>query len=200
MNKTLKLIVCLVFTMTCFPTNAQDLGSLLKKGAKEVGKKVVESAFSGNKGSKNVSVADGNYRLRVQTAIDGLSVKVKTCEEDANGNIILTFTLENQTNKDATTSGLNAIYSKANDDEGNEYKGNEYSSSPILFSKGNELNYRSFINVDLPSGIPVKYKMKIIDVDPAARILRLVTINLNGTNNWHGNINLHNIPITREGD
>lgn len=200
MNKTLKLIACLVLAMTCISTNAQDLKSLLKKGAKEVGTTVIGTAISGNKESKNVSGFHGNDRLRVQTAIDGLSVKVKTCEADANGNVILTFTLENQTNKDASTNGFYASSSRANDDEGNEYIGKEYSNSPILFSKGNELDYRYYLDVNLPSGIPVKYKMKIIDVDPAARMLRLVTINLGGYGNWHGNINLHNIPITREGD
>lgn len=160
----------------------KGIGSLIKAGRKD----------NPESSSRSRRVRDDG-KLKAKSEIDGVFVKVKSCKADANDNVEIVFTLENTLDKDIRAA-LQGTYSIVYDDEGNTYEG-----SDIEFAKAKD-PYRSSEYVSLPAGIPMKFKMKIKDLDSDAAVLRKVVIAGDPASWSRKTAIISNLPITREGD
>lgn len=132
-------------------------------------------------------------KLKAKSEIDGVLVKVKSCKADANDDVEIVFTLENTLDKDVKIA-LQPTYSIVYDDEGNTYEG-----SDMEFAKFKD-PYKCSVYVTLPSGIPMKFKMKLSDIDSDATILKKVVMGGDPASWSRKTAIISNLPITREGD
>jgi hypothetical protein len=203
MKKVFLIFVCAIAAMSFNPAYSDEaqFKKLLKKAGGELQKILevsVNNASSTSSSSTSTSSKASNRRddgkLKTESHIEGLEIKVKSCNADDNDNVIIIFTLENLNDYNAECSFRETqVY----DDEGNCYEGEKY----IRFAPANE-QFKEYCDAKLPSGIPTKYKMRIRNVDPAASMLKMVTINLYELpiGSMTGDLQIKNLPITREGD
>lgn len=210
MSKNLLFVGRLLILIVCLQANQAfadfKLGEFIKKGTevvKQTGK--IISTVNGESSESNASSASGSIsqstrgdegQLRAKSDIEGISIKVKTCKRDENDNVVIVFTLGNSSGSNAECQ-LRSGNSEVFDDEGNSYSGDKY----IRFADMNE-RFQPVWDAKLPDGIPVKYRMKIINVDPDATMLKKVTIFMYELpiGSLTGRVHLYNVPISRPGD
>ncbi len=137
-------------------------------------------------------VANGG--LKANSEIEGLEVKVKTCHADANGNVIVSFTLKNVAFNEVIKYGVRGYASEVYDDEGNLYNG-----EGVLKVSDSKGIFENWCDAKLPKNVPMKYKLKIPGVDSSASNLSMVRIFLYNTGSC-GYVCFENVPILREGD
>lgn len=196
MRKVFYLIALLLSASVLAPAVSADDAKVKKVLGGLVN--VIAGATSGTTTSGTASRLVDDGKIKAITDVDGLVVKVKSCTANDNGNVVIVFTLENQTRNDmklTLSKGASEVY----DDEGNVYKGHCY-SDVITFALNDGTSLPGdgcSVNVSLPSGILTKYKVKIKDVDPVASMIKLVKIPFMGNKT---SLTFKNIPITREGD
>lgn len=187
--------LCVSVMALGMPVNASDskfdFNKILKAG-KEVKKGIDAVSATSSSYSQSRRRRD-NDKVKATSEIEGLEIKVKSCTADDNDNVIIVFTLENLNNYDAVCDFRE---SEAYDDEGNHYSG-----EVVRFAPANE-QFRQHCEAKLPSGIPTKYKMRIKDVDPAASMLKKVTISFYELpiGSMTGKVSIVNLPIKRAGD
>ncbi len=121
--------------------------------------------------------------------LEGINIRVKTCIAEANGDVIVTFTMEN-VGKPSVNVLIMPTGHQAYDDEGNTY---EWKS--LAIAKGRDSFKCGSVQFNLPKDVPVKARLRISNVDSTASMFRLIKINMN-----KGWAYLKNIPITRDGD
>lgn len=134
--------------------------------------------------------------LVVRSGIEGISLKVKTCKRDLNDDVIITFTLENYSSHGAECQ-LRSGDSRAFDEEGSVYEGGD-----IISFAGKDGLFHDCYDAKLPKDIPVKYRMRIKNVDPDATVFRKVSIFMYELpiGSLTGSVYILNLPITRPGD
>ncbi len=201
MRNLFKTLLCALMVALSISANASESQFKLKKVLKAAGKELEREWNAASSESTSASTSStttrrrDDGRLKVTSEVEGIVVKVKSCVADDNDNVIIIFSLENLKDNEFINRFW-ADYSKVYDDEGNLYE----KSKSIVFAPYNEaFGLNDMIN--LPSEIPMKFKMKISDVDPAASVLKMVKINIGQyTGDFNNNIYIKNLPITRPGD
>lgn len=201
MRKIITTIFC-VLTVVMFSSIPVDGKIPLKKILKEAGDILTTPSTSGTSSTSGTTSATSQYKsptrrddgkLRVTTEHEGLKVKVKSCIVDQDDNAIIEFSVENQTNSD---SNINFYRS---DSEVYDDEGTCYTSKFISYSSSNG-QFDSDFSVGIPSGIPVKARMRIKNIDPNASMLKLVNIDALVGGMKRAYIQIRNLPLTREGD
>lgn len=199
MRKLFLIVFCVVISILNMNISAKKKkDQKIKEGIETV----ISSIFGGSGGTNNQTTPpkpspkkEEDNGIKAISGIEGLEVKVKTCEADENDNVVIVFTIKNVSKHDARCQ-IRSGSSEAYDDEGNIYKGNS-----IRFALANE-TFMENCEAGLPRDVTTKYKMKISEVDPAASKLDLVKIYLYELpiGSMTGDLKLKNLPITRPGD
>ncbi len=201
MRKVFSLIALLLSVSIFTPTVSADdakvkkvVGGLLNviSGATSGASTSTTSTATGAK--SNMRRPDDG-KLKATFDKDGIVTKIKSCTANDIGDVVIVFTLENQTNKDYRCRLLSE-QTDVYDDEGNIYKGNNIISFAVANGEYNMYN----CEVEIPAGMLLKYRIKIKDVDPAASMLKMVKSETYNGLDPRNHLVFKNVPITREGD
>lgn len=197
MRKTILYLLCLVVALSVStPTvnSTEPPRSKFQKLMKKAGK-YAEKEFN-----KAIAPSESETeKMTVKSEIEGLDVDVKSCQADAKGDVIISFTLENTTTTAAEEPSLPTNSVKIFDNAGNSY-----GDDNVRFAKGRNGFERYRLSIDLPSQVVLKYRMKIMDVDPEATVLKEVMFTvfepLHTDRRFNGKVFIRNLPITRTTD
>lgn len=147
-----------------------------------------------------------NGGFKIITGHPDLKIKVLRCE--ASGSIcVIDLLLQNIGGSDIKEFIIGGghpygfVESKAYDDEGNIYCGDVYGTREISVGTASELTTHNYC-YSLPSGVPVKARIQLIDVPEGATSFPRIELNTKCSPwQWFGHtIKFFNVPISREGD
>lgn len=203
MKKTIILSLVTIMTALLCPAemSAQGFWKKVQKAGKDIEKtlngvsetlnSVSDNSTSTTSGTSKTYTPGSDGRLSTSSEVDGIKLKVKSCNVDDENNAVIVFTLTNN-RPDDFREWFSNNSSEVYDDEGNVYQG----SDKINYAPGNEVVYEHSVELKIPAGLTTKWKMRIRRVDPAATVLNKVRIRLTNGRCFY----IYNLPITREGD
>ncbi len=185
------LVLTAISILIPLNAGADDILKGIGKFANKAGEVLTEiKKAGGTERREKEKETKRNGKLRTTSDVEGVKLKIKSCTADEDDNVIIEYTLRNTTDRDikgyCDGDHVNAI-----DDEGNIYSG----VGNVLFSQGKGEFVKFLYDSKYPAGLPVKFRIKIKNVEPEACKFERIDLYLNG---FGGKVHAYNLPINRD--